>query len=83
MKITRIVPGSFRIFFHRTGGPADRRMDLGSFLFGSLEVRLHGHHHTLAAAAALTQVQSSFDSLVGQYVTNINTVLRILNSEGR
>lgn len=54
------IPGTFGVFLHRTGRSAVRREYFDSLLFGRLEVSLHGHHVTLAAGAALAQIQSSF-----------------------
>lgn len=59
----RQVPGTFGVLFHRTGRSTVRREDFDAFLFGRLEVGFHGHHVTLAAGTALTQVQSSFHRL--------------------
>lgn len=56
----RQVPGTFGVLFHRTGRSTVRREHFDAFLFGRLEVGFHGHHVTLTAGTALTQVQSSF-----------------------
>lgn len=59
----RQVPGTFGVLFHGTGRSTVRCEDFDAFLLRRLEVGFHGHHVTLAAGTALTQVQSSFHRL--------------------